>query len=184
MSLKNKISSLLRNNTFDFIKISNILFYLLIIILIIINLYDIIFHILNEGSLNLHQKLEATILFFITILIFLIRIYHISKFKKLSSEVLKKEKEVSIYKKKYKNSIKQIKKGIEEQFNYWQFTQEEKKIAKYLILGYSFKQIAGMLNKSEKTVRNQSLSIYKKSGMISRNDLAGFFLYDFFEEET
>ena len=66
----------------------------------------------------------------------------------------------------------------------WNLTKkEEEKVAQYLILGYSFKQISGLLNKSEKTIRNQSLSIYKKAGMTGRNHLAGFFLYDFFDEE-
>lgn len=169
-----------KNHTGIIIKISKVLFFFLIVSLILINLYDISYHLIQEGSLNLHQKTEAIILFFITILVILINIYGLNH---LHSELDKKNQEIDVYKKKYKDSIQEIKQGIKEQFRYWNLTKEEEKVAQYLILGYSFKQISGLLNKSEKTIRNQSLSIYKKAGMTGRNDLAGFFLYDFFDEE-
>jgi len=173
-----------KNQTSLIIKISKVLFFLLIVCLILINLYDISYHFIHEGSLNLHQKTEAIILFLITILVILIKTYHIYGFNHLHSEIDKKNQEIDVYKKKYKKSIQEIKHGIQEQFHHWNLTKEEQKIAQYLILGYSFKQISGLLNKSEKTIRNQSLSIYKKAGMTGRNDLAGFFLYEFFEEES
>jgi hypothetical protein len=169
-----------KNHTGIIIKISKVLFFFLIVSLILINLYDISYHLIQEGSLNLHQKTEAIILFFITILVILIKTYHIYGLNHLHSELDKKNQEIDVYKKKYKDSIQEIKQGIKEQFRYWNLTE---KVAQYLILGYSFKQISGLLNKSEKTIRNQSLSIYKKAGMTGRNDLAGFFLYDFFDEE-
>jgi DNA-binding CsgD family transcriptional regulator len=172
-----------KNHTGIIIKISKVLFFFLIVSLILINLYDISYHLIQEGSLNLHQKTEAIILFFITILVILIKTYHIYGLNLLHSELDKKNQEIDVYKKKYKDSIQEIKQGIKEQFQYWNLTKEEEKVAQYLILGYSFKQISGLLNKSEKTIRNQSLSIYKKAGMTGRNDLAGFFLYDFFDEE-
>jgi DNA-binding CsgD family transcriptional regulator len=172
-----------KNHTGIIIKISKVLFFFLIVSLILINLYDISYHLIQEGSLNLHQKTEAIILFFITILVILIKTYHIYGLNHLQSELDKKNQEIDVYKKKYKDSIQEIKQGIKEQFQFWNLTKEEEKVAQYLILGYSFKQISGLLNKSEKTIRNQSLSIYKKSGMTGRNDLAGFFLYDFFDEE-
>lgn len=172
-----------KNHTGIIIKISKVLFFFLIVSLILINLYDVSYHLIQEGSLNLHQKTEAIILFFITILVILIKTYHIYGLNHLHSELDKKNQEIDVYKKKYKDSIQEIKQGIKEQFQYWNLTKEEEKVAQYLILGYSFKQISGLLNKSEKTIRNQSLSIYKKAGMTGRNDLAGFFLYDFFDEE-
>ena len=172
-----------KNHTGIIIKISKALFFFLIVSLILINLYDISYHLIQEGSLNLHQKTEAIILFFITILVILIKTYHIYGLNHLHSELDKKKPRNRCLQKKYKDSIQEIKQGIKEQFQYWNLTKEEEKVAQYLILGYSFKQISGLLNKSEKTIRNQSLSIYKKAGMTGRNVLAGFFLYDFFDEE-
>ncbi|GIX42911.1 MAG: hypothetical protein KatS3mg129_2644 [Leptospiraceae bacterium] len=183
MSFISKVAERLKLNTFDFKILSNYLFYILIFVLILLNLYDIIYHLIYDGFLNLHQTIEAILLLFITILVFSVKIYNSYGIENLYHKITEKEEEVSLYKEKYRNSIKQIKKGIEEQFDYWKLTKSEKKIAQYLILGYSFKQIAGILNKSEKTIRNQSLNIYKKSGMTSRHDLAGFFLYDFFDED-
>jgi DNA-binding NarL/FixJ family response regulator len=40
-----------------------------------------------------------------------------------------------------------------------------------------------MLGRSERTVRNQTLSIYRKSGMTGRSDLSAFFLQDIMGEE-
>ena len=173
-----------KNHTGIIIKISKVLFFFLIVSLILINLYDISYHLIQEGSLNLHQKTEAIILFFITILVILIKTYHIYGLNHLHSELDKKNQEIDVYKKKIQRFNSRNKTRNQRTISNWNLTKkEEEKVAQYLILGYSFKQISGLLNKSEKTIRNQSLSIYKKAGMTGRNHLAGFFLYDFFDEE-
>ncbi len=177
------MQKILKLNLKNFLRNYNILFYLLISFLILINIYDISYHWIYEGSLNFHQIIEAILLLVITLFAFLIRFYNFLHLKVMNENIQKKEKEYTLLKKKYLQSLRNIRRGIEEQFEHWNFTQEEKKVAKLIILGYSFKQIAGILNKSEKTIRNQSLSIYQKSGMLNRHDLSGFFLNDFFEED-
>lgn len=160
-----------------------ILVNLLIILLFGINLYDIVYHNITEGNLNFHQILEAIIISLILTLLILVKFLYKFSIRTLKEDLEKNQNQLNIYKNKYKQSIREIKQGIEEQMDLWQFTNEEKKVAKLLILGYTFKQIAGILSKKEKTIRNQSLSIYKKSGMIGRSDLAGYFLSDFLEIE-
>lgn len=90
------------------------------------------------------------------------------------------ERELGIWKEKHGNLVSDMKKSILDQFQRWDFSPSEMKVALHLIRGYSHKQISGLLEKSERTVRNQSLNIYKKSGMAGRNELSAFFMEDLF----
>lgn len=69
-------------------------------------------------------------------------------------------------------------KGIVAQFQSWKLSAVEAQVAEHLVRGYSMKQIAAMLGKSERTVRNQARAVYEKSGMTGRNDLAAFFVQE------
>jgi DNA-binding NarL/FixJ family response regulator len=54
----------------------------------------------------------------------------------------------------------------------------EREVGLLLLKGLSHKEIAGVLDKSERTVRQQSLGIYKKAGLAGRAELSAFFLED------
>lgn len=47
-----------------------------------------------------------------------------------------------------------------------------------LLKGYSHRQIADMSGKSERTVRQHAVSVYRKSGLSGRAELSAFFLED------
>jgi DNA-binding NarL/FixJ family response regulator len=47
-----------------------------------------------------------------------------------------------------------------------------------MLKGLRHKEIATMRETSERTVRQQALTIYKKAGLDGRTDLAAFFLED------
>jgi len=84
---------------------------------------------------------------------------------------------------KHQNLIHDMRVAVHDQFLTWKFSPAEIRIAEMLIRGYSTRQIAAILNRSEKTVRNQALSIYEKSGMTGRSDLSAYFLSDILGEE-
>ena len=67
---------------------------------------------------------------------------------------------------------------IGQQFDAWQFTPAEKEVALLIVKGFASKEIAAMRGVAEKTVRLQCSSIYKKSGVNGRAELAAFFLED------
>ena len=71
-----------------------------------------------------------------------------------------------------------LSKSIEKQFNEWHFSPAEKDVALLLIKGLSLKEISQIRQTSEKTIQAQSLSIYSKSSVKGRNELAAFFLED------
>jgi DNA-binding CsgD family transcriptional regulator len=68
--------------------------------------------------------------------------------------------------------------AIDLQFRRWELTPAEREVALLLLKGLSLKDIADLRATSERTVRQQSLGIYRKSGLAGRAELAAFFLED------
>jgi len=67
---------------------------------------------------------------------------------------------------------------IENQFAHWQLTPAETEVGFLLLKGFSLKEIADMRNTKLKTVQQQSQSIYQKTSLASRSELAEFILED------
>jgi DNA-binding CsgD family transcriptional regulator len=66
--------------------------------------------------------------------------------------------------------------SIEEQLDQWGLTPAERATALMLLKGHSHKQIAALASKSERTVRQQAVAVYRKSTLGGRAELAAFFL--------
>jgi len=68
--------------------------------------------------------------------------------------------------------------AIDRQFDAWKLTPTEREVALLLLKGYGHKQIAGATQRSERTVRQHAVTVYQKSGLAGRAELAAFFLED------
>jgi DNA-binding CsgD family transcriptional regulator len=68
--------------------------------------------------------------------------------------------------------------AIEHQFERWQLTKAEAEVGLFLLKGLSHKEIAGIRETSERTVREQSRALYRKSALSGRSSLSAFFLED------
>jgi len=68
---------------------------------------------------------------------------------------------------------------IHNQFVKWSLTPSEQEVAMLLLKGLSFKEISGVRNTKEKTVRQQASVIYSKSNVEGRHEFAAWFLEDF-----
>ena len=68
---------------------------------------------------------------------------------------------------------------IQEDFEKWGLSPAEREIALLLLKGLRLQEIADIRATSERTVRQQAQSIYRKSGLVSRTDLAAYFIEDF-----
>lgn len=68
--------------------------------------------------------------------------------------------------------------AIDGQFDAWKLTAAEREVALLLLKGYGHKQIAGATQRSERTVRQHAVTVYQKSGLAGRAELAAFFLED------
>ena len=60
----------------------------------------------------------------------------------------------------------------------WSLTTAEREVALLMLKGLRHKDIASLRGTSERTVRQQALTIYKKAHLDGRTDLAAFFLED------
>jgi len=68
--------------------------------------------------------------------------------------------------------------AIDEQLRAWQLTPAERETALLLLKGYGHKEIAALQDKSERTVRQHAIAVYRKSGLSGRAELSAFFLED------
>ncbi|MGD8866279.1 MAG: LuxR C-terminal-related transcriptional regulator [Gemmatimonadales bacterium] len=68
--------------------------------------------------------------------------------------------------------------AIDGQFREWELTPAEREVALLLLKGYSHKHIASATHRSERTVRQHAVAVYRKAGLSSRAELAAFFLED------
>ncbi|MCE2899722.1 MAG: helix-turn-helix transcriptional regulator [Gemmatimonas sp.] len=68
--------------------------------------------------------------------------------------------------------------AIDRQFAQWQLTRAEREVALLLLKGLGHKQVAAQLGRSERTVRQQAVDVYRKAGIQGRAELAAFFLQD------
>ncbi len=68
--------------------------------------------------------------------------------------------------------------AIDAQLRDWGLTPTEREIALLLLQGYSHKRIAELTGRRERTVRQHAVTVYQKSGLAGRAELAAFFLHD------
>ena len=67
---------------------------------------------------------------------------------------------------------------IDSQFERWSLTPAERQVAMLLLKGLGHKEAASVLDRSERTVRQHAVSVYRKSGLAGRAELSAFFLED------
>lgn len=146
----------------------------LIIAVDIINDYqeDVIWwHLFAEGSVAIASVIGVFYLMRGTF-----RLRHSLEEEKTVSAQLKLESE------KWRSETKRYLQGlsiaIDTQLSEWHLTSSEIEVTFLLLKGLSLKEIAKTRNTSERTARAQSISIYSKSGLSGRSELAAFFLED------
>lgn len=88
------------------------------------------------------------------------------------------DEEAAVWKQRSKKWIDGLAQEIDQQMTRWTFTPSEKDVAFLLIKGLSTKEIAAVRGRSIQTVRTQTASIYAKSGLSGRTQLAAWFLED------
>lgn len=74
--------------------------------------------------------------------------------------------------------------AISLQFHDWRLTDAECDVAGLILKGMSLREIARARATSEATIRQQAQSIYRKSGLGNRAELAAYFLDDLFVADT
>lgn len=86
--------------------------------------------------------------------------------------------EAALWRGRHATLMAGLSRAIDEQLGAWSLTTAEKEVAFLLLKGLSFKEIASVRGAGERTVRQQALAVYAKSGLGGRAELAAFFLED------
>jgi DNA-binding NarL/FixJ family response regulator len=77
-----------------------------------------------------------------------------------------------------RSALEGLGRAVDEQFRKWELTPTEREVALLLLKGHSHKAIAYATGRSERTVRQHAVSVYQKSKLGGRAELAAFFLED------
>jgi DNA-binding CsgD family transcriptional regulator len=96
----------------------------------------------------------------------------------LSGDLERARAEAARWKAEASDVLRGLGAAIDAQFARWSLSSAEREIALLLLKGLSHKEIAGIRQTSEKTVRQQSLAVYRKAGLAGRAELSAFFLED------
>lgn len=73
-------------------------------------------------------------------------------------------------------ALRNLSAAIDDQLVRWELTAAERQVALLLLKGKSHKAIAYETGRSERTVRQHAVTVYHKSGLAGRAELAAYFL--------
>ncbi|MFQ5450786.1 MAG: helix-turn-helix transcriptional regulator [Nitrospinaceae bacterium] len=134
-----------------------------------------------DGGSGAHLVLEG-ILLAVSGSVFVLGVKRLAQARKeiktLQVNVEKLHHEKELWKRETHQLLEGLSVKIEKQFSQWKLTQAETEVGFLLLKGFSLKEIADIRNTKIKTVQQQSQSIYQKTGLGSRSELAAFFLED------
>lgn len=151
-------------------------------VIILVGVVDLILDI-NSIVGIFHYAIEITFMLFALISGSYMWISYRRLLKRSENKLRELLQESNHWREKHKNVLHGMHEAVISQLEKWGLTKSEIAVALYLLRGYSLKQIGGLLEKSERTVRNQSLNVYKKTGMTGRSELTAFFLEELFSFE-
>lgn len=94
------------------------------------------------------------------------------------ADLVRREAERDLWRDQATRLLRGLGVEIEAQFERWSLTPAEKQVALLLLKGLGHKEAAEVLDRSERTVRQHAVAVYRKAGLAGRAELAAFFLED------
>ena len=98
--------------------------------------------------------------------------------QQLSRELALATQEGAEWRARVQDLMRGLSGAIDQQFDRWEFSSAEKDVALLLLKGFSHKEVAQLRGRSERTVRQQAFSLYRKANLSGRASLAAYFLED------
>jgi DNA-binding CsgD family transcriptional regulator len=89
-----------------------------------------------------------------------------------------RQRERDEWRRRAESALRGFGEAMDAQFSTWGLTPAEKETALLLLKGYSHKEVARLRKGSERTVRQHAVSVYRKSALSGRAELAAFFFED------
>lgn len=97
---------------------------------------------------------------------------------RVRESLAERQSEVLAWRTEAENALRGLGEQIDRQLRSWGLTPAEREVAMLLLKGFSHQEAADILHKSERTVRQQAVSVYRKSNLRGRTELSAFFLED------
>ena len=98
--------------------------------------------------------------------------------QQLTVDLAVARREAERFRDEAREALRGLGEAIDHQFVRWELTPAEREVGLLLLKGLSHKEVAATRSTSETTIRQQALSIYRKSGLRNRSELSAFFLED------
>ena len=135
----------------------------------------------HEGAAWSHLTIEVTVLMAAAVGIGVLWWRYAlarTEVRGLARDLAQAQDEARHWKDESRDLISGLGRAIEHQFARWDLTTAEAEIALLMLKGLSHKEIADARHTSERTVREQARSVYRKAGLQGRSALSAFFLED------
>ena len=140
---------------------------------------------LIDISFDIHQSIEPKHIA-IELLIYIVAFYIgtiVYRFYKLEKKTIKdvqtnlseSNSEIKYWQEQNKALIEGLSKKIHEEFEKWGLSQAETHEALLIIKGFSLEEIASLRGTSERTIRDQAASVYRKAKLKNRIELSAYF---------
>ncbi len=94
------------------------------------------------------------------------------------SELEARSAERDVWRTRAEKTLRGLGEEIDRQLRAWGLTPVERETALFLLKGFGHKEIAALQDKSERTVRQHAVAVYRKSRLSGRAELSAFFLED------
>lgn len=159
------------------------LFIILMLVMVVVGSVADLFHDLKEGAATAHLAIELVLIFvsFTLITVLAVGVWREQRDNRRLKQELAAHEVAAAGRQspEFLEARHRLAQLAERQFHEWGFTATEREVALLLLKGLSFKEIAAVRDTVEKTVRQQASTLYRKSGLSGRHELAGWFIEDF-----
>lgn len=98
--------------------------------------------------------------------------------EQLTVDLATARREAERFRGEAREALQGLGEAIDRQFIRWELSPAEREVGLLLLKGLSHREVAAARSTSETTIRQQALSIYRKSGLRNRSELSAFFLED------
>jgi len=158
-------------------RLRSALLFLAIVLLIGVDLVED----WRRGSAGLHLGLESVVLVLAAAGLWLLRARvqrERANQRALQTRLAQVSEAAESWRRETETFAAGLGRAIDSQFQLWKLTEAEREVALLLLKGLSLREIAGLRETSERTVRQQALAVYRKAGLAGRAELSAFFLED------
>jgi DNA-binding CsgD family transcriptional regulator len=128
----------------------------------------------GKSSSTIHLSIEIFIA--LSVMLGIILLWFRNLF--LKRQLIVSKAESNKWKEQNAHLIGGLSHAIDLQLEEWKLSPSEKEITLLLLKGLSLKEIAEIRGVAERTVRQQSVNVYHKSGLSGRAELSAYFLED------